>query len=135
LTLFFLINLLQKKAGFEENVLCKNSKIKNIPDKYFDHDYRDNTTKEFFDIQKKKNTEFSRDYLYDIYHIIDAVERGWGKAVIPKHLINKNSKIEIIKGFKKLDYPVYLSYPDLPYYSEPMKKAIELLSNIKEYLL
>ncbi len=113
--------------GREENVLCQSSRHKSVAEKFFDHDFEDNTTQEFFNLQSKKPKEFRRDYLHDIYHIIDAVERGWGKAVIPHHLINGNKKITVSKSHKTLTFPIYLSYPDVSYYPTGVRTAIDLI--------
>lgn len=124
-----------EKIGIETNVLCTSNKYKNVPDKYLDHDDRDSTTKEFFSIQSRKPKNFVRDYYDNIYQIIDAVERGWGKAVIPKHLLLGNKNIKVIKGHKPLVFPVYLSYPNLPFYLKPLQLSLDAIkTGVKELL-
>lgn len=115
--------------GDEINVLCKSAKHNSIPNRYFDHDIYDKTTHEFFDVNGGLPKGFRRDYLHDIYHIIDAVERGWGKAIIPRHMIKDNRKISTMKSYKALKYPIYISYPSLGYYPKALSEGIEAIKN------
>lgn len=120
--------------GYEHNVLCKSSKSQQVPERYFDHDMNDQTTLEFFHLQGQQDLKIKRDFLHDIYHIIEAVERGWGKAVIPKHMIKENKQITICKKFKTLKFPVYLSLPELSYYPETLKQGVEAIQKAKNIL-
>jgi len=105
------------QIGYEENVLIEsteNTKRKNI---YLDHDSEDLTTVGFFDLNKKQNKEFRRNFLDEIYTIISGVKLGWGRAVVPKHLIKKEEGIRLVRGFKPLKTPVMLQYFRQPFYS------------------
>ncbi|MEZ4742935.1 MAG: LysR family transcriptional regulator [Bdellovibrionota bacterium] len=110
--------------GIEENVLVvgKINKDKNI---FLDHDPEDPTTKEFIDINPSLQKKFRRRYLDEVYAILDGVKFGWGKAILPKHLIYKDHDLKTIKSFKSLKNPVYLQYFHQPYYSRLHQTVIK----------
>ncbi|MCO4793693.1 MAG: LysR family transcriptional regulator, partial [Bacteriovoracaceae bacterium] len=124
-----------EQIGIETNVLCQSSKYKNVSNKFLDHDIEDSTTKEFFKLQKGKNNKIVRDYYDDIYQIIDATEKGFGKAVIPKHLILENKKIKVLEGHKDLVYPIFLSSPDLAFTLKPIDQSIDAIRDYAPKLL
>lgn len=103
--------------GFEENVLVglkKNSKI----EIYLDHDEQDPTTKTFFSQNKMSFKPQQMRYLDDVYGLIDGVRNGFGKAILPRHLIEDEPEFEIFDSKKVLRIPVYLTFYQLPYYNQ-----------------
>jgi DNA-binding transcriptional LysR family regulator len=107
--------------GNEVNVLAQSkahSKTKNVrTDVFLDHDEQDQTTFKFFKAQSSEPREIRRIYLDDIYGIIDGVTLGLGRAVLPKHLVEGISSIEVDLKFKAIESPVFLNYYRQPYYS------------------
>jgi DNA-binding transcriptional LysR family regulator len=78
---------------------------------FFDHDAGDQTTVHFFNHQKSGFPEgFRREYLGEIYAIIDAVASGLGRAVLPRHLIKQRRELKVVRGFQPQISPVYLQY-------------------------
>jgi len=106
--------------GHEENILVESKNIRfahqNV---YFDNDSEDQTTFNFFRAQgTKPPIKFRRRFLDEVYSIVEAVEFGWGRAVLPKHLIVGNAKLRHLPNFRPLKIPVYLNYYRQPFYVE-----------------
>lgn len=115
------------KVGIESNVLIEPKKGK-VRDIYLDHDEADSTTHDFFKLQGKKQGPLQRNYLDEIYAIVDGVRHGMGRAVIPEHIARDFSDLEIVGGYKPLKVPIYLAYYSQAFYSELQKALIEKLS-------
>ncbi len=101
----------------EEEVFLVESERCTRKTTYLDHDANDHATLDYF----KKNGKdflqsFSRMYLDDIYGIIDGVKMGWGRAVVPKHLIANCKDLKKVSGFKSIKTSIYLIYAEQPYY-------------------
>ncbi|MFS4458336.1 LysR family transcriptional regulator [Bdellovibrio sp. HCB2-146] len=115
--------------GYEDNVLVTSKKHtdNNI---FLDHDENDSTTKGYFTQNKMSFKPTTMRYLDDVYGLIDGVKNGYGKAVLPLHLIENEKDLEIIEPKKKLVVPVYLQFYVQPYY-----RSIHTLitENLKEY--
>lgn len=103
--------------GNEINVVVHSKFKKCRKDVFLDHDERDQTTLRFMKVQPKPVAELKRIYLDDIYGIIDGVTMGLGRAVLPRHLAEQHSSLEVDKSFKAIESPVYLNYYKQPYYS------------------
>ncbi len=112
------------RVGYEENVLIEP--INGRSEGYLDHDSLDRTTMKFL---KSQGQEISgrRLYLDEIYGILDGVELGWGRAVVPKHLLDGRTGIRMVAGMKPLRTPVYLSYFDSPLMPQLLKLAVDVL--------
>jgi hypothetical protein len=61
---------------------------------------------------------------------LDGVNLGWGRAVVPKHLIIGKKNINIVPDYKVLKNPIVLHYYNQPYYSELHKAMIKALAEI-----
>ena len=101
--------------GYEENVLVVSSRKKAVPDIYFDHDLEDQTTSAFFTLQKETK-KIRRSFVDEVYAIRDAVSLGWGKAVLPIHLVKGVAGIKIAAEYKPLKIPILFQYYRQPYY-------------------
>lgn len=101
--------------GYEENVQVK---LKRGPDVeiYLDHDENDITTRSYFSQNKLPFKPLTMRYLDDVYGLIDGVKSGYGKAILPIHLIEHESSLEIIEPKRILKVPVYLQFFTQPYY-------------------
>ena len=113
--------------GFEVNVLVRSKNQKTTSDLFLDHDYEDATTNTFLQSQVKKIEKLRRSYFDEIYTIIDGVALGYGRAVVPAHLVNANKELEIVPEFRPLKTPVYLSYFTKSYYPALHQKIIDVL--------
>jgi DNA-binding transcriptional LysR family regulator len=121
-----------KLIGHEENILVEAERIESKQSNvYLDHDEDDPTTIEYLQAQGKSTKNIQRIYLDEVYSIIDAVALGWGRAVIPRHLVEANRKIRPVKGFKSQKSPIYLCYVRQPYYSKAMERVISAFAEEK----
>lgn len=123
------------KCGNEEFVVIESTKYPGTPDIYLDHGPDDNATEEYFRQQVRAPKVLKRSFMGDVYGIIDGVEKGLGKAVMSKHLINQNKAVTIKDAYKKYTRPVTMSFFDQPYYSKLMTRVLqELQTNCAQYL-
>lgn len=117
------------QVGIEENVMIQSTRPTGRHDVYLDHDEDDFTTQDFFKFQGRKVPELKRNYMGDIYSIIDGVKLGMGRAVVPMHLIKDAKGVEVVKGYSPLLVPIYLCYYTQAYYTQLQKAAIALLQS------
>lgn len=114
--------------GFEENILVESTQIgADKKNTYLDHDPGDQTTFHFFKWNNQSTKKFQRSYLDDIYGIIDAVEKGLGRAVVPMHLIQQKKNIRLVAKFKPMKTPIVLHYYRRPYYGTLHQQVLDSL--------
>lgn len=101
--------------GIEDNVLVQSKKF-STTDIYLDHDETDPTTKSYFSLNKIRFKSENMRYLNDVYGLLDGAKHGLGKAVLPLHLIEKETELEIINPQRRLSVPVYLKFYKQPFY-------------------
>jgi len=122
-----LLGVMAKRLGTETNVMVESVKYRTRKTFYLDHDENDTTTQQFFAKNGGLPEGFSRSYLDDIEGIIEGVTLGYGRAIIPKHLICKG--IKEIKGYKPLEVPIFLNYFKQPFYSKMQEELRGILYN------
>lgn len=115
-------------VGEEENVLVRPRKITARENVFLDHDAQDTTTADFWKIQKITPRPFRRDFFDEVYALQDGVALGLGQAVLPRHLVKHDKRLEIVAGLKPLRLPVYLLYYRQAYYSKLFEKVRAVLS-------
>jgi DNA-binding transcriptional LysR family regulator len=117
--------------GEEENLLVSSAKHRVPENILLDHDERDQTSIRFFQIQteRRKAASLQRQFLDDIYGILDGVRHGLGRAVLPKHLISDEKSLRVEPGFKALRMPVVLHFFKQPYYSKLHQEALRSLQS------
>ncbi len=118
--------ILHRKLGVETNVQVQKRGYQGR-DVFLDHDEEDTTTLDYF--KQKDRGKIQRQYLDDIYGIIDGVRLGLGKAVVPKHLIDGMPDIEIVNPSKTLLAPVILHYYEQPFYSRLHEAVVQALTS------
>ncbi|HEY8270217.1 MAG TPA: hypothetical protein VIG33_04970, partial [Pseudobdellovibrionaceae bacterium] len=93
-------------------------KLKRAPDVdiYLDHDENDITTRSYFSQNKLPFKPLTMRYLDDVYGLIDGVKNGYGKAIVPLHLIEHESTLEILEPKRVLRVSVYLQFFNQPYH-------------------
>ena len=102
---------------------------------FLDHDVDDMTTYHFFAMQDKRDIDIKRSFYDDIYGIIDGVRLGFGEAIVSKHLIENDDRLEIIAHENRVTSPVILYHQKNRYLSELQKEVIRLLiENTSQYL-
>jgi DNA-binding transcriptional LysR family regulator len=113
--------------GYEENVLIESVAHTGREHIHLDHDSDDVTTQRFLRRQGAGETAIDRSFFDDIYGVIDGVSLGFGRAVVPRHLLCSISGLSLqvreIPGFEAVKSPVYLNYFAQPYYTAIHLKA------------
>lgn len=115
--------------GHEQNVLVERKGYRG-PEVYIDHDEKDEVTAKYFRHHKKKWSG-QRHFLDDIHGLVEGVRNGLGRAIIPKHLIEKDSDFRIVDPDKTLQVPVYLHFYEQPYYSKLHSAVLEVFQSVK----
>jgi len=115
------------RVGVEKNCLVEATAKESPKNVFLDHDGQDRTTVRFLSSLGKEITS-RRLYLDEIYAILDGVALGWGRAVVPQHLLNGRSDIRPVAGYKLVSSPVYLSYCDSTPLPRLIKSAVETLN-------
>lgn len=110
--------------GDERNVLIEKRGYSG-PDVYLDHDENDRITAQYLKMTKYK-AKYHRNFMDDVYGLIDGVKAGLGRAVVPRHLIENDSSVKIINE-KELTIPVFLNYYSQPYYSKLHQLVVKTL--------
>jgi len=116
--------------GEEEYLVIESAKYAAPVDLFLDHDPDDTATADFFGKQGK----YRRAYMGDVYGIITGVENGLGRAVMSRHLIEDNSKIKVVRGFKRHVREVVLHHWEQPYYSRLHTEVVAHLRNAGKFL-
>jgi DNA-binding transcriptional LysR family regulator len=101
--------------GYEDNVQVKLKRAPDV-DIYLDHDENDITTRSYFSQNKLPFKPLTMRYLDDVYGLIDGVKNGYGKAIVPLHLIEHESTLEILEPKRVLRVSVYLQFFNQPYH-------------------
>lgn len=114
--------------GFEENVLVTSTRKEAPNDVFIDHDEDDTTTVEFWKRQGKAGgpRNYRRAYFDEIYTILDAVEEGFGRAVVPAHLLEGRPKLRVVPGLKPLRVPIFVASFRQAFYTSLQKALREL---------
>lgn len=118
--------------GVEKSVLVQKKDYQG-PDVFLDHDEEDTTTLNFF--KGKNRSQLQRHYLDDVYGVMDGVRMGWGRAVLPFHLIQDDSSLEIVDSKRTLQNPVILHFYEQPFYTKLHQEVrLHLKSEISDDL-
>jgi DNA-binding transcriptional LysR family regulator len=115
--------------GHEQNVLVERKGYRG-PEIYLDHDEKDDITARYFKHLKKK-WNGQRHFLDQIDGLIEGVKQRLGRAVLPRHLIEKEPGIYIIEPEKILRTPVYLHFYERPFYSKLHQATLEVLKGLR----
>lgn len=73
--------------GEEELVLVESKRHRTRDDVYLDHDPEDETTLRFLGRHGVKARYVRRSFFDDIYGVLDAAALGFGRAVVPRHML------------------------------------------------
>lgn len=121
-------NLETAVLGQEKYVLIESRTKSSDRDLVFlDNDFEDRATENFLKAQGRKSIKYKRSYFADCYGIIDGVAAGFGKAVMPEHLVVNHPQVKISKEFKPYNVDVVLHYYQQPFYSQIHKAILETL--------
>ena len=118
----------------EENVMIESKQL--APERtatVFDHDPDDQTTDRYLKIQSKRFRQthgieqINKSYLDEIYVILDAVELGLGRAVVPRHLLQGRSNLRELSGGVCAQVPVFLQRLEAAYRPKLQAQAYDLI--------
>ena len=115
------------ELGQEECVMARSAELPIDEHVYLDHDPDDPTTAKFFSMQGGTVPEYRRSYMDEIYAIIDGVALGLGQAVVSRHLIARDPRIQVNDSFRSMFVPVLLHYHKQPFYTALQRAAIKEL--------
>lgn len=128
-------NIETELLGKENLVVIEGIKQDGRGDIFLDNNTKDLVTEVFFQSQKRKSPKYKRSYFDDCYGIIDGVRMGLGKAVMPEHLLRKESSIHIIDDYNPMELEVCLQYHSRPFYSKIHQMIVkELKKNSAKFL-
>jgi DNA-binding transcriptional LysR family regulator len=119
--------LVQVQLGVEQNVLVQKKGYAG-PDLFLDHDEEDQMTVHYLKKAKKKG-DVERHYLDDAYGILEGVRLGFGRAVLPVHLVQNEKSLEILDPHIVLEVPVFLYFYSQPFYSRLHKETVKTLED------
>lgn len=80
----------------EENYVMIEPISGTAPAVYIDHDAEDETTEQFLRLQGEVPRSLERHFVDEIYAVIDAVAHGLGRAVVPMHLLQNQSRVRSV---------------------------------------
>jgi len=112
--------IVEHVLGREEYVVIKSARYDGNENIFLDHGPHDTATETFFraqDAVENKVPRYRRSFMGDVHGIIAGVEMGLGRAVMSKHLVRRNPKVKILRGYKRFFCDVTLHYFEQPYYS------------------
>jgi DNA-binding transcriptional LysR family regulator len=124
--------------AYETNVLVESTRKGARADVYLDHDADDGTTESFFRAQRHRPESIKRAFLDDIDGILAGVQSGWGRAVVPKHLlVHAQSKktVRLVPGYLPLKTPIVLHYLKRDYPTDLHARVVRTLESELRRLL
>lgn len=123
--------------GQEELVLVESKKHRSRDDVYLDHDPEDKTTLQFLGKSGMKARFVRRSFFDDVYGVLDAAAAGFGRAVVPKHLLvgSLHEELRIVPDMKEMKSPVVMHFFRQPSYTRAQEVVREALVNTVPKLL
>jgi DNA-binding transcriptional LysR family regulator len=105
--------------GHEELVLVESKRHRARDDVYLDHDPDDKTTLRFLGRNGVKARYVKRSFFDDVYGVLDAAVAGFGRAVVPRHLLvgAVGAELRVVPDLKPTRSPVVLHYFRQPSYT------------------
>ncbi len=98
-------NILNRELGEERYVMVESKKIGARSDVLLDHDRHDQTS-DMFLLQTGRSQHFRRGYIDDIDTMLAGVALGFGRAVVPRHLLLSQG-LRIVRGYREMRVPVF----------------------------
>jgi DNA-binding transcriptional LysR family regulator len=117
------------KLGIERNILIEPQSL-SVPNFFLDHDEKDEISRQYLKMVGKDSSKLRRHFLDDIYGIIDGVQSGLGKAVVPLHLISGKKGIVIKNPRKALETDVFVLFHKQPFYTQLHRAVIDSLVSV-----
>ncbi len=125
----------EHRLGDEEYVVIESARHPSGAPVYLDHGPHDNATESFFSIQSKPPSYYRRSFMGDVYGILEGVEQGLGNAVMSRHLIGKNPRVRVQKGWKRYTREVVMHHYAQAFYPRLQKLVVaELVRSTGPFL-
>jgi DNA-binding transcriptional LysR family regulator len=105
--------------GNEELVLVESRSVRSRDDVYLDHDPEDTTTLRYLGRNGVKIRYVRRSFFDDVYGVLDAAIAGFGRAVVPRHLLvgTAGDALRVVPDMKPARSPVVLHHFRQPSYT------------------
>jgi DNA-binding transcriptional LysR family regulator len=116
--------------GSEELVLVESKRLRARDEVYLDHDPDDKTTLRFLGRNGVKARYVKRSFFDDVYGVLDAAVEGFGRAVVPRHLLvgPVGAELRVVPDLKPTRSPVVLHYFRQPSYTRAHVAVREALT-------
>ncbi|HEU4409994.1 MAG TPA: LysR family transcriptional regulator [Polyangiaceae bacterium] len=95
-------------VGHEELVLVESSLYRARDGVYLDHDPDDQTTLRFLRRRRALPRRIERSFFDDVYGVLEGVAQGFGRAVVPRHLLAPGLPVRAVPGVRPARAPVVL---------------------------
>jgi DNA-binding transcriptional LysR family regulator len=99
--------------GHEELVLVESTVHRARDGVYLDHDPADQTTLRFLR-RRALPRRVERSFFDDVYGVLEGVAHGFGRAVVPRHLLSPGLPVRAVPGVRPARAPVVLHAHRLP---------------------
>jgi DNA-binding transcriptional LysR family regulator len=122
----------------EELVLVESRRFRTRDDVYLDHDPDDRTTLQFLERNRTHARHVHRSFFDDIYGVLDGAVLGFGRAVVPRHLLcgHVAEQLRVVRTAKPTRSAVVLHYFRQPSYTRAHDAVREaLVSGVRAALL
>jgi DNA-binding transcriptional LysR family regulator len=105
--------------GSEELVLVESKQVRGRDDVYLDHDPEDKTTLRFLGRNGVKSRYVRRSFFDDVYGVLDAAVEGFGRAVVPRHMLvgSLSEALRLVPDMKPTRSPVVMHHFRQPSYT------------------
>ena len=119
---------LESVALGEEEIVMIDGRDHPAPEGvYLDHDPDDPTTAHYLTQQGQGTPNFRRAFLDEVYAVLDGTALGMGRAVMSRHLVENDPRVEILGDFKPMRVPVLLHFFRQPFYTALHGAVLETL--------
>ncbi|MBI2381843.1 MAG: LysR family transcriptional regulator [Gammaproteobacteria bacterium] len=116
------------EIGVECNVLVEGTAPGALTEVYLDHNQADDFSETFLRRAKSDLGAIKRGFCHDIYGILDAVGHGFGRGVVPLHLLEPGMAIRQVADYPQaLMTPVYLQYAEAQHRPKAQRLVAEIL--------
>ncbi|NQD35948.1 LysR family transcriptional regulator [Permianibacter sp. IMCC34836] len=118
-------------VGHEHNVLVERADGQGQSEVYLDHNQSDDFTERFLHRHDGGSDKLiRRRFCDDIYGILDAARLGFGRGVVPVHLLSPDMGLRLVPGYERAwATPVLLQFPHRDYYPAPLRAVRDALIN------
>ena len=119
-------NLTVHKLGQETYIAIGSVDETTREDVYLDLDSQDHVTEDFFTHQDNPPS-YRRSFLSNVFGIIAGVEHGLGRAVVSRHLVTNNPRIQVLPQYQPTTSPVVLHYYTQPSFTRLHTHIVDIL--------